>query len=76
MKMAEAEYKVRKYLNDFKIEFICDSDLVNEKGQVIKFPETDTLVDYSVRITSEKYGYDQTVNLQVKVPAYLGDLKN
>lgn len=76
MKMAEAEYKVRKYLNDFKIEFICDSDLVNEKGQVIKFPETDTLVDYSVRITSEKYGYDQTVNLQTKVPAYLGDLKN
>ena len=76
MKMAEAEYKVRKYLEDFEFEFICDSDLVNEKGQVIKFPETDTLVDYSVRITSEKYGYDQTVNLQTKVPAYLGDLKN
>lgn len=69
MKMAEAEYYARKYLNDFKFEFSSESNLVNDKGQVIKFPETDTEVEYTVRITSSKYGYDQTVKLKANVPA-------
>ena len=52
-----------------EFELICNSDLINSKGQVIKFPETDTVVEYSVRITNSTIGYDQTVTLQVTVPA-------
>ena len=69
IQMCEAEWKARKYLQWFDFELICNSPLVNEKGQVIKFPETDTVVEYSVRITNSAIGYDQTVNLQVTVPA-------
>ena len=69
IQMCEAEWKARKYLQGFDFELICNSPLVNEKGQVIKFPETDTVVEYSVRITNSAIGYDQTVNLQVTVPA-------
>lgn len=69
MMMAEAEYYARKYLYNFNFEFSCESDLINDKGQVIKFPEVDTVVEYTVRITSSKYDYDQTVTLQTKVPA-------
>ena len=69
LEMCEAEWKARKYLQGFDFELICDSELINEKGQVIKFPETDTVVEYSVRITNSAIGYDQTVNLKVTVPA-------
>ena len=74
--MCEAEFYARKYLEGFNFEFICNSDLVNDKGQVIKFPEVDTEITYQVRVTSATYNYDKTTDaIKVTIPASIPVVK-
>ena len=63
------KFNLYDYPDEFDFELICNSELVNEKGQVIKFNAEATDIEYSVRITSTKYNYDETVTLKVTIPA-------
>ena len=64
----ECEYMATKYFKDWTIELICDSEYVNEKGRVIKLPETEEIVTFKIRLSNNS-DFDQTFDCSVKLPA-------
>ena len=53
IEMVEAEYEKATTLKDVTFEFSCDSDLVNDKGRVVKQNLFSEVVTYTVVIVTD-----------------------
>lgn len=74
MTMVEAEYTLYTKFNDFNITFTSNNpELVCETGQIIKFPESDTEVTYTIHVQKKDGSYDKTFTYTSIVPAKVTD---
>lgn len=74
MTMVEAEYTLYTKFNDFNITFTSNNpELVCETGQIIKFPESDTEVTYTIHVKKKDGSYDKTFTYTSIVPAKVTD---
>lgn len=70
MKMVQAEYTFYTKMRDFIVTFDKgDTDLINESGQIIKWPEVDTPVTYTIHVVKRDGTYDKTFTYTSIIPA-------
>lgn len=68
--MVEAEYALYTKFNSFNITFTSNNpDLVCETGQIIKFPDIDTEVTYTIHVQKKDGTYDKTFTYTSTIPA-------
>ena len=60
LRLRSQEYQ-KIQLGDIKIEFICDSNLVNNKGRVLGQENESKLITYTVKVTYN--GVEETITL-------------
>ena len=69
MKMVEAEYTYYTKLRDFIITFDKgDTNLINEYGQIIKWPDEDTEITYTIHIVKRDGTYEKTLTYTSVIP--------
>lgn len=70
-KMIEAEYNLRTYFYDYKIELICDSEYVKSNGLIDKnnLPDVDTEINYQIKMTNTKTNTVETFDYKTTIPA-------
>ena len=70
MKMVEAEYTFYTKMRDFVVTFDKgDTDLINESGQIVKWPDVDTEVTYTIHVVKRDGTYDKTFTYTSIIPA-------
>ena len=70
MKMVEAEYTFYTKMRDFIVTFDKgDTDLINDSGQIIKWPEVDTEITYTIHVVKRDGTYDRTFTYKSIIPA-------
>lgn len=76
MKMVNAEYTLFTKLRDFTITFDKgDTDLINESGQIVKWPDQDTPVTCTYHVVKKDGTYDKTFTLTSIIPAKITNCK-
>ena len=71
MKIVNCEYKAYVYFlsKGWEMELICDSEYVTSAGLVSSLPEVDTTIQYQIRLTNTKLGFDEVVTYNTILPA-------
>ena len=54
LELVKYEYEILMLIDNTKIEFICDNDLIDNTGRLIKLPITDEVIKYSIKVTNEE----------------------
>lgn len=76
IKMVEAEYTLYTKLGDFNITFTPNNtELLDKTGQIIKFPEVDTEVTYTIHVSKKDGSYDKTLTYTSVIPAKVTNAK-
>ena len=52
--LCKVELEILKLKDDVDINFICDSDLVDKYGRVIKLPQKETIINYQIEVIDKK----------------------
>ena len=74
MELVWAEYTLYTEFKDFTFKFTSNNpDIIGESGQIIKFPEVETEVTYSIQVTKKDGTYDKTFTFKSVVPAMIKD---
>lgn len=69
MKMVEAEYTFYTKMRDFVVTFDKgNTDLINEYGQIVKWPDEDTEITYTVHVVKRDGTYDRTFTYTSIIP--------
>ena len=72
MELVWAEYTLYTEFKDFTFKFTSNNpDIIGESGQIIKFPEVETEVTYSIQVTKKDGTYDKTFTFKSVVPAMI-----
>ena len=50
--MIEAEYEIMSQYSNYTIEFESNSSLIDDQGRIVEIPDVDTVVDYTITITT------------------------
>lgn len=54
LELVKYEYEILMLIDNTKIEFICDNDLIDNTGRLIKLPIADEVIKYSIKVTNEE----------------------
>ena len=74
MELVIAEFTLYTQFKDFTFTFTSNNpDIIGESGQIIKFPEVETEVTYSIQVTKKDGTYDKTFTFKSVVPAMIKD---
>ena len=74
MELVVAEYTLYTQFKDFHFSFTSNNpDIIGESGQIIKFPEVETEVTYTIQVTKKDGTYDKTFTFTSVVPAMIKD---
>ena len=74
MELVTAEYTLYTQFKDFNFTFTSNNpDIIGESGQIIKFPEVETEVTYTIQITKKDGTYDKTFTFTSVIPAMIKD---
>ena len=72
MEMVTAEYTLYTQFKDFNITFTSNNpDIVDNSGQIIKFPEVETEVTYTIQVTKKDGSYNKTFTYTSIIPAMI-----